>query len=178
MRSLILFLFTALLLCAAPRDGESMIMLAYYKNSANAGKCTPPSAAQEKKLFSEIDAESRQLYNSFDCEGKNRAMRYAEQKCTGADCSIPQCEGTGSCAFKDKNEAVKHAAKDTKTPKHGVDPRYQDKSDPPEYIERDGEDDMQNQAEQHKEDGQGKVDDAQKQMQEHGAKKGAQGWGY
>ncbi|NGX46021.1 MAG: hypothetical protein K940chlam2_01202 [Chlamydiae bacterium] len=167
MRSLTLFLFTALMLCAAPRDGESMIMLAYHKNIANAGKCTPPSAAQEKKLFSEINAKSRQLYSSFDCEGKNRAMRYTEQKCTGADCTIPQCEGTGKCTFKDKNEAVQQAAKDGAPSTEEVDPRYQN-----------GEDDMQNQVEQHEEDSQGKVDDAQKQMQEQDTKKGAQGWGY
>jgi hypothetical protein len=169
MKSLSLLIFTALILGAAPSEGESMIMLAYYKNNAKTTKCTPPSAEEEKKLFSEIDGQSRQLYNSFDCEGKNRAIRYARQKCIGDECTIPQCEGTGKCTFKDKNEAVRQAAKDSKLPHEEVNPRYQDGNGmdkSPEQMQEEGQEHLE-------EHGQ----DMQKQGQQD-AKNGAQSWGY
>lgn len=36
--------------------------------------CSPPSAREERALFSCITEESYRLYNSLDCLGKNRVM--------------------------------------------------------------------------------------------------------
>lgn len=55
--------------------------------------CTPPSAREEKDLFSQISVESRRLYNSLDCEGKNRALELSHK-------------------YQRKNEAVQEAAKE------------------------------------------------------------------
>lgn len=89
-------------------------------------ECSPPSAAREKRLFSQLNAESRQLYNSLDCRGKNLAMQMAEQKCKGQNqckglnyCNDDkngclgkgECKGTAQGPFKDKNAAVLLAAK-------------------------------------------------------------------
>lgn len=87
---------------------------------------TCPEPAKERKLFAQINLESRKLYNSLDCKGKNLAIQLAEQKCKGQNeckglnaCSSDHngCPGEGNCAktaggpFKDKNLAVQVAAK-------------------------------------------------------------------
>ncbi len=54
---------------------------------------TPPSEEEQNLLFSQINSESRRLYNSLDCEGKKRAVELSPQ-------------------FRDKNRAIQQAAKE------------------------------------------------------------------
>lgn len=53
--------------------------------------CSPPSWECECELLSQISCDSRRLYQSLDCRGKNRAIQLAPCYC-------------------DKNEAVAQAA--------------------------------------------------------------------
>lgn len=88
--------------------------------------CVSPSAASVQKLFTKLDAAHQQIYNSMDCEGKNLAIKLAEQSCKGKNtckglnsCKTDKnsCAGQGSCAgtskgpFTDKNQAIDVASK-------------------------------------------------------------------
>lgn len=95
-------------------------------NSMDQDEQACPAPLQERKLFAQINLESRKLYNSLDCKGKKLAIQLAEQKCKGQNeckglnaCSSDHngcpgegaCKGTASGPFKDKNVAVQVAAK-------------------------------------------------------------------
>lgn len=97
-----------------------------YDDSMDRDQCEQPSLSQEGKLLSQINAKTRRLYDSLNCEGKNLAIQLAEQKCKGQneckglnscggarnDCSGKgSCKGTSLGPFKDKNIAVQVAAK-------------------------------------------------------------------
>jgi len=56
-------------------------------------ECTLPDPCEEESLFASINQESRRLYNSLDCEGKNRAICLSKQ-------------------YANKNKAVEKAAKE------------------------------------------------------------------
>jgi hypothetical protein len=58
------------------------------------------------ELLDSLSPETKQLYNSLTPEGKQLATNYALQTCSGSN----GC-GYGTGVFKDKNEAVKAAAK-------------------------------------------------------------------
>jgi hypothetical protein len=88
--------------------------------------CQPPSSSQMQTLFGQIDDSHQDTYNSMDCEGKNMAVKLAQQSCAGKNGCAGQnscksknnsCAGEGSCKgtsagpFKDKNEAVDVANK-------------------------------------------------------------------
>lgn len=55
--------------------------------------CSPPSLREERELLSGVCCESRRLYFSLDCEGKNKAVILAER-------------------FENKNLAIQEAAKE------------------------------------------------------------------
>ncbi len=59
----------------------------------NEQQCYLPTAREENWLFSQINSESRRLYNSLDCEGKNRALILSK-------------------TFQNKNLAIQEAAKE------------------------------------------------------------------
>jgi hypothetical protein len=88
--------------------------------------CQDPSAAQMQRLFTKLDASHQKTFNSMDCEGKNLAVKLAEQSCKGKNtckglnsCKTDKnsCAGLGSCAgtskgpFTDKNIAIDVAQK-------------------------------------------------------------------
>jgi len=58
-----------------------------------AEECVPPTAREERDLFTQINSESRRLYNALDCEGKRRTLELM------AD-------------YPNKNQAVQDAAKE------------------------------------------------------------------
>lgn len=77
-------------------------------------------------LVSKLDAETKAIYDSLDDEGKALALDLANQSCKGKNTckglnscqgSDHSCSGLGGCAgtspgpFKNKNDAVKIAAK-------------------------------------------------------------------
>jgi hypothetical protein len=87
-------------------------------------KCTPPSQADIKSLFAQIDADHQKMFNSMDCEHQNLAIKMAKQSCKGHNSckgqnacksSSNDCAGKGGCAgtavkpFEDKNIAVETA---------------------------------------------------------------------
>lgn len=55
--------------------------------------CTTPTVKEERELFSKINSENRRLYNSLDCEAKNRAHQLSK-------------------TYSDKNAAIQDAAKE------------------------------------------------------------------
>lgn len=80
----------------------------------------------EGDLLSVLDQQGKALYYSLDEDGKALARRLASQSCAGSNecaglnsCKGPNnecagmgsCKGSGSCAFADKNVAVKIAVK-------------------------------------------------------------------
>lgn len=81
----------------------------------------------ENELMSQLNANGKTKYQSLDAEGKALAQKLASGSCNGnneckgmsgcktaknADCAGKNsCKGTGTALFKDKNEAVKVAAK-------------------------------------------------------------------
>lgn len=81
----------------------------------------------ESELSSQLNANGKTAYQSLDAEGKALAQKLAAGSCKGnneckglsacktatnAECAGKNgCKGTGTAQFKDKNEAVKIAAK-------------------------------------------------------------------
>lgn len=55
--------------------------------------CIPPNAKEERELLSHVNCESRRLYHSLDCEGKNKALLLSEH-------------------YENKNLAIQEAAKE------------------------------------------------------------------
>lgn len=51
--------------------------------------CTTPCSESECEFLEQISCESRRLYNSLDCEGKNRAIEIAHCYCD-KDCAVEQ----------------------------------------------------------------------------------------
>ena len=96
-----LFLSTILI---AEESGHYAYSYGRYKEPQK-DSCEAPSARDERKLISEINSESRRLYNSLDCEGKNLAIELSKRECSG------QCTQDNYCCFPDKNLAVQEATK-------------------------------------------------------------------
>jgi hypothetical protein len=80
----------------------------------------------EADLLNLLDSDTKQIYQGLDAEGKALALKLANQSCKGQNSckgmnscksSTNSCAGLGSCKgttvgpFKDKNSAVKVAAK-------------------------------------------------------------------
>lgn len=61
----------------------------------------------EEDLIQQLNQEGRDLYNSLNDEGKALALQLANQTCDGHN----EYEDQSTCNFKDKNLAVKVAAK-------------------------------------------------------------------
>lgn len=108
-------------------------LLAGSMNQAHAA-CTPPSTAEMNTLFSQLDAEHQAMFNAMSCEGKNLAMKMANQSCKGKNsckgmnsCKTAKnsCAGQGACKgvtpgpFTDKNEAIEMANKRMQTMSSG-----------------------------------------------------------
>lgn len=51
--------------------------------------CVVPNPYEEKELFSQVSKSSRQLYNSLDCIGKQRAIELSKV-CEDKNCAIEQ----------------------------------------------------------------------------------------
>lgn len=80
----------------------------------------------EDQLMSQLSPEGKAMYQSLDAEGKKLALQLANQGCKGQNtckglnsCKTDKnscmglggCKGTSPGPFKDKNDAVKMAAK-------------------------------------------------------------------
>ena len=93
------------------------------KNASSEKEQTKLTADQ---LVAKLDPETKAVYNNLDSEGKDLALKLANQSCKGQNTckglnscqsSDHTCAGKGSCAgtsatnFKNKNDAVKVAAK-------------------------------------------------------------------
>lgn len=89
-------------------------------------RCTEPSSSQTQSLMSQLNRSHQKKYNAMDCEGKNLAMKLANQSCKGENSckglnscksDTNSCAGMGSCKgtspgpFEDKNDAVDVASK-------------------------------------------------------------------
>jgi hypothetical protein len=80
----------------------------------------------EEELLSQLNDQSKKLYESLDAEGKKMALKIASNKCNGTNdckgqnaCETEEnkcagqgsCKGKSKCAVSDANLAVKLAAK-------------------------------------------------------------------
>lgn len=101
-------LLSCLLLTAIPQENDEVAFFAdplpYECEEMN---CEPPSAREERDLFSCLCHESVRLYNSLDCRGKIRAIELS-QELDDADCAV-------QIAAREMGERQMRAFRDEKT---------------------------------------------------------------
>lgn len=117
LKKLALLGLTAGLVCSCSEAGG--------ENSKN-GTSSHATILTEQELVNKLDDNGKRLFSSLSPEGKSLALQLASQSCKGQNtcaglnsCKTSEhsCAGQGGCKgtspgpFKDKNEAVKVAAK-------------------------------------------------------------------
>ena len=85
-----------------------------------------PKELAERDLWNQLNEEGRNIYETLDAEGRKLALQLANRSCAGHNdckglnaCASDKnacsgqggCQGQSKCNFKDKNLAVKVAAK-------------------------------------------------------------------
>ena len=118
--------------CGSP-SGPNNSCNSYFRNARNGGeiaqadeKVSNPGKLTESDLLDQLNDQAKQQYLGMSPEGKALALKLANQNCKGQNdckglnsCKSAEnscagkgaCKGKSQCAFKDKNLAVKVAAK-------------------------------------------------------------------